>query len=105
MNALIRQEVKALWSIGYNSCFFCPDDKCFQGSPYIDLYATGHIAIDVYSWEREVAGVGNDDRGWDVESYDAKRITITFEKTRTGFRKAYRLARLCVNLPRTWRLY
>ncbi|AHE72581.1 hypothetical protein M942_04670 [Enterobacter ludwigii] len=105
MNALIKQEVKALRSMGYNSCCFYVNSNCYPGESFIECYTTGHIAIDVYSWEREVAGVGNDDRDWDVDSYDAKRITIPFERTRAGFRKAYRLARLCVSLPRKWRLY
>ncbi|HBC7419303.1 TPA: hypothetical protein KEY88_001978 [Serratia marcescens] len=104
MNALIKHEVKALRSIGYNSCCFYSDGRGSTGSPFIDCYSTGHIAIDVYSWEREVAGFGNDDRGWDVDVYDARRLTIPFIRTREGFRQAYRLARLCVQLPRTWRL-
>ncbi|MMZ41808.1 hypothetical protein D3C81_178830 [compost metagenome] len=104
MNALFKQEVKALRSMGYNSCCFYSDGRDLTGSPFIDCYSTGHIAIDVYSWEREVAGIGNDGRDWDVDAYDAKRLTIPFIRTREGFRQAYRLARLCVQLPRSWRL-
>lgn len=105
MNALIRQEVKALRSMGYNSCFFYVNSNCYPGESFIECYTTGHIAIDVYSWEREVAGIGNDGSDWDVDVCDAKKIIIPFVQTRAGFRKAYRLARLCVNLPLTWRLY
>lgn len=103
MNASIKQEVKALRSMGYNSCFHYPDDNCFTGSPFIDCYSTGHIAIDVYSWEREVMGFVIND-GWDVDACDAKRLVIPFVQTSVGFQRAYRLARLCVQLPRTWRV-
>ncbi|WP_048795428.1 MULTISPECIES: hypothetical protein [Serratia] len=105
MNALIKREVKALRNLGFNSIFYSNTSGECRFSPFIDCFVSGQLNVDVYSWEREVAGVGNDGKGWDMDECDAKRLIIPFIQTREGFRQAYRLARLCVQLPRSWRLH
>lgn len=104
MNAFIKQEVKALRNLGFNSIFYSRASGECRFSPFIDCFVPGQLSVDVYSWEREVAGVGNDGKGWDVDVCDAKRLVIPFVQTHVGFQRAYRLARLCVQLPRTWRV-
>ncbi|MFZ4217573.1 hypothetical protein ACEV6Q_06915 [Enterobacter ludwigii] len=105
MNALIKQEVKALRNMGYNSIFYFPTTSSSKCAQFIDCFVPGRLCVDVYSWEREVTGVGNDGRDWDIGASEARQLVIPFVQTRAGFRKAYRLARLCVQLPRKWRLY
>ncbi|SMG61417.1 hypothetical protein [Cedecea sp. NFIX57] len=104
MDIAIRREITALRAIGFNSCFFVTDDSCSAGSPFIHCYVPGLLCVDVYSWGREVSGVGNDGRDWDVDEMEAAQLVMPFIQTREGFRRAYRLARLCVQLPRMWRL-
>lgn len=104
MNALIKQEVKALRNMGYNSIFYPSVGGRTTFSPFVDCFVSGQLCVDVYSWEREVVGIGNDGKDWDVDEFAKKQLIIPFVQTRKGFRRAYSLARLCVQLPRTWRV-
>lgn len=104
MNASIKQEVKALRNMGYNSVFSFPTTSSSECVPFINCFVPGQLCVDVYSWEREIVGIGNDGKDWDVDEFAEKQLIIPFVQTHEGFRQAYRLARLCVQLPRIWRL-
>jgi hypothetical protein len=66
-------------------------------APFIHCFVPGQLFVDVYSWEREVIGIGNSGKDWDVDICYEKRIVIPFSQNRAGFRQALRLAKLCVH--------
>ena len=50
--------------------------------------------------EREINGIGNTSDDWDVDECYMRLMIIPFEQNLQGFRRAYRLARMCARLPR-----
>ncbi|EBD7905610.1 hypothetical protein EXP78_12395 [Salmonella enterica subsp. enterica serovar Give] len=93
----VRKEIKALRNIGRNGCVY------FDGSreiiPFVDCYVPGQLCIDLYSREREINGTGNTSDDWDVDECYARQLIIPFEQNSRGFRRAYRLARMCARMP------
>ncbi|MFX2607036.1 hypothetical protein [Enterobacter mori] len=97
MKQAIKREIKALHRIGYNRCFFFGNGSCLsRQSPHIHIYNTGVVGVDVYSWEREIAGKSNTTPDWDVDECEQRKLVLHFTPTREGFQRVYRLARLCV---------
>ncbi|EDW4642255.1 hypothetical protein ZK41_005065 [Salmonella enterica subsp. enterica serovar Java] len=43
--------------------------------------------------------MGNTSDDWDVNECDARLLIIPFEQNQQGFRRAYRLARMCARTP------
>ncbi|EHQ9037511.1 hypothetical protein KI082_004185 [Escherichia coli] len=95
----VKKEIKALRNIGRNGCIY------FNGTPgeiipFVDCFVPGELRIDLYSREREINGTGNTSDDWDVDECCARLMIIPFEQNLQGFRRAYRLARMCARLPR-----
>ncbi|TNI12727.1 hypothetical protein [Aeromonas veronii] len=94
MNVTVRGEIKALRR------FQAPvSDMCGVGaktSSFIHCFKPGELVLDVYSWEREMAGISNAGRDWDPDMYAKMMVVIPFTMTKAGFRKAFGTARLCV---------
>lgn len=94
----VRNEIKALRNIGCNGCVYF-DGSRGEISPFIDCRVPGQLCIDLYSREREITGMGNTSDDWDVNECDARLLIIPFEQNQQGFRRAYRLARMCARTP------
>lgn len=103
MATAIKKEVKTLCHIGINSVH--SDAQSFgtvglgRSAEFILCTKPGYLVLDLYSWERDISGISNDGPDWDVDICAEMQVIIPFEMTRTGFRKAFRLARLCVRVP------
>ncbi|EEW5971678.1 hypothetical protein EGX65_03600 [Escherichia coli] len=95
----LRNEIRALRNIG------CHGRVYFDGTPgeiipFVDCRVPGELYIDLYSREREINGIGNTSDDWDVDECYMRLMIIPFEQNLQGFRRAYRLARMCARLPR-----
>ncbi|HIB7271813.1 TPA: hypothetical protein ACWXMG_004022 [Escherichia coli] len=96
---VVKKEIKALRNIGRNGCIYS-NETPGEIIPFVDCRVPGELCVDLYSREREINGTGNASDDWDVDECCARLMIIPFEQTLQGFRRAYRLARMCARLPR-----
>jgi len=99
MESNMIHEVKSLSNIQHNAAHARTDISVGVGSSFIYCFNRRSLCVDLYSWRREVSGVGNNNFDWDVDQYAEEMLVLNFRPTKTSFRQAYRLARMCARMP------
>ncbi|MDD9338909.1 MAG: hypothetical protein PV362_04475 [Providencia heimbachae] len=75
-----------------------PDYCANEIYPFVNLINwNSAIDVDLYSRDRELAGLSNISPDWDVDQWLEERVTLKFSN-KEEFKRVYRLARLLTRI-------